>query len=73
MKLALVLAVVVIAQVVYEPPGWVPCSQLTSNDWRWWFQGCWMAASAAASLSSWLLPAAMVGVMSLSLRQPRVK
>jgi hypothetical protein len=69
----LVLAVLIVADLVYNPPGWVPCSQLEEGSWRWWFQGCFMASTAASSLTSWLLPAALVGAMSFSLRQPRVK
>lgn len=72
--LALFKAGIVLAETICNLPGCSVCKGVDPDSWEWIYKGCWMFGSSAPSaMGVGLVMAAMVGVMSLSLRQPRVR
>lgn len=58
----------VLAQdVVVKIPNWEFCQTVDRDSWAWWTHGCWWFDLMPVMVGC--LPALMVGVMLLSLRQ----
>lgn len=70
----MIALMLIVADTVCQLPSCTACKGVDPDSWEWIYKGCWLyGSSAVSSMGFGLVMAAMVGVMSLSLRQPKVK
>lgn len=60
-----------LADIVVKLPNYEICQTLEPYTWEWWWRNCWWYDSAAVASTVMVntMPALMLGVMLLSLRQ----